>query len=322
MATMFPAPKTKNNPTLRDTLQKRADILQSLRHFFQERQVIEVETPLLGKAADPSPHLATFICQSNDHSGKHPPLYYLQTSPELAMKRLLVAGSGDIFQITKACRAGEQGRLHRPEFTLLEWYRLGFDHHQLMDETCLLLDTLLDNLPQPTRIPYATLFEQQLGLNPHNCNLASLQSAAQQADIAPLSGMETASLDDWLDLLFSCCIQSHLDYHIVYDYPASQAMLARLSHDSPPVAQRFEVFIQGVELANGFHELADAQEQKNRFLDQQTQRQQKGLAPVLLDYDFLNALEQGLPDCAGIALGIDRLVMLAAGRSQLSDLYS
>ena len=296
---------------LNNYLTARATLYQQIRAFFAERQVIEIDTPLLADAPVTDPFLEALTVK---HQGK---TQYLQTSPEYAMKRLLVAGSGDIYQLCKAFRAEEVGRLHRTEFTLLEWYRVGFDEHDLMAEMDALLQCTLSCQPAKKHT-YQRLFESYLGINPHTVNQEALLAIAhQQVDLIA----DNLNRDDYLMLLFSHCIEPHLGHEqpvFVYDYPASQAALAQCKQvDGQHVAARFEVFVNGVELANGYHELTDATEQKRRFEKDLVVRKQLGLSAVPIDDDLVRALKQGLPACAGVALGVDRLLMLQCEANSL-----
>ena len=292
-------------------LTARATLYQQIRTFFAERQVVEVDTPLLADAPVTDPFLEALAVK---HQGK---TQYLQTSPEYAMKRLLAAGSGDIYQLCKAFRAEEAGRLHRTEFTMLEWYRVGFDEHDLMAEMDVLLQYTL--LCQPAKKhTYQHLFEKYLEINPHTASEAALLGIAhQQLDLVA----DNLNRDDYLMLLFSNCIEPHLGHEqpvFVYDYPASQAALAQCKQvDGQHVAARFEVFVNGVELANGYHELIDAAEQKRRFEQDIAVRKQLGLPAVPIDQGLVHALEKGLPACAGVSLGVDRLLMLQCGQNSL-----
>lgn len=303
-------------------LKKRALILADIRTFFSERGVLEVETPLLGRSTATDPYIASFVVPWPVASFPHS-YRYLQTSPEFPMKRLLVSGSGSIYQISKVFRSDEQGRLHHPEFTMLEWYRVGFDHHALMHEVDMLLQGVLKT-SAAQYVTYAQLFEQYLGINPHVSTAQILQACAEKNGLSLSSG-QSEDKDVWLHLLISHCIEPHLGQDrpvFVMDFPASQAALARIRQDDPAIAERFEVYYKGVELANGYHELTDAKEQERRFVADNQQRSKMGLPEVPLDQHFLEALEQGMPDCAGVALGIDRLVMLAVGANALSDVVS
>ena len=316
-----------------ETLSQRAEMLGSLRRYFADNGVLEVETPLLASAGVTDPHIPGFITEPDNtglnKAGKS--RRYLNTSPEFAMKRLLAAGSGPIYQVCKAFRQGEQGRLHNPEFTLLEWYRPGFDHHQLMDEVATLVGVLIkgsrssapEQRGKEQRLSYAECFQNYLGIDPHEAEVPQLRACAQAQKLAPVTGLGDDDKDGWLDLLMSHCIQPHLGQGcmtFVYDYPVSQAALAKVRPDSPPVAERFELFMEGIELANGFHELQDAQEQRARFEVDLKQRQAKGLEPVVIDEYLLAALTAGLPDCAGVALGLDRLQVVFSDADQLKEI--
>ena len=305
------------------TLKIRARLLQRIRAFFQAREVLEVETPLLSSAAVTDPHIESYAIQDPQHGKPR----YLHTSPEFAMKRLLAAGSGSIYQLCKVFRQGELGQRHNPEFTMLEWYRLGFDHQQLMAEVDNLLRELLDDyltLGETLRLTYRDAFVQYAGLDPHTSTIQQLQAKVQQLGI-DVSGLNDTEKDPWLDLLMTHVVEPALPRDcpvFIYDYPASQAALARIRQDDPPVAERFELYIYGMELANGFHELIDAQEQRQRFEADNRARQAAGLAPMPIDAYFLAALAAGLPACAGVALGFDRLVMLAGGAKSISEVLA
>lgn len=294
-------------------LRARADLLRRIRQFFAEREVLEVETPLLSRHATVDRHIESFRC--ND--GR-----WLQTSPEFAMKRLLCAGSGPIWQLCKVFRHEESGRWHNPEFSLLEWYRPGYDHHRLMDEMEALLAACGVAMPVPCmRLSYREAFRRHAGLDPWTAELALLQNGLVQGGHSlprNLEASELADRDFWLDLWMSLVVGPQLGGDqpcFLYDFPASQAALARVRGE---VAERFEVFWRGVELANGFHELADADEQQRRFEgDQAWRRAQRRAVP---DYDqhLVAALRQGLPDCAGVALGVDRLLLLLLEETALA----
>ncbi len=244
------------------------------------------------------------------------------------MKRLLAAGSGCIYQIARVFRDGEAGRHHNPEFTLLEWYRVGFDHHRLMDEVAELVTALLSgrvSLAEPERLSYRELFQRHLDLDPHRVGVTELAMRAEARGVPIPQGMPTTQTDPWLDLLLTHCIEPRLDMGrliFLYDYPASQAALARLRPGDPPVGERFELYLNGVELANGFHELGNAGEQRRRFEAENAARQALGLPVAPIDENLLAALEAGLPDCAGVALGLDRLLMLAAGKKSLAEVLA
>jgi len=298
---------------------ERAKMLAIIRSHFEQAAILEVETPLLSKTAGTDPYLdplASVFTGPNHPSGLK---QYLQTSPEFFMKRLLVSGSGSIYQICKAFRDGEVGKRHNPEFSLLEWYELDIDHHQLMSNLSVLIEKVFSKKLPVEKITYQALFQAQLSVDPLNTTVKELEAVAVKRGIA-LEG--NCSLDEWLDLLMVECLEKSLGQDtlcFIYDYPASQASLARLSVDDTRVANRFELYYQGVELANGYYELADAAEQKARFMADNEQRQKLGKSTLPIDDAFLNALETGLPNCSGVAVGLDRLLMLKMGYDKLSQ---
>lgn len=295
-----------------DTLKKRAVLIANIRAFFVERDVLEVETPLMSRAAITNPYIESFSLDDAKAT------WYLQTSPEFAMKRLLAAGSGPIFQISKAFRKEEAGHYHHPEFTMLEWYRPGFDHHQLMDEMDTLLQILLKT-PAAEQTTYQALFKAHLSIDPLEANTEALKNCAKAQGIMVHSDVDR---DDWLNLLMTHVIEPKLGQSaptFVYHYPASQAALSKIAKDDPRIAERFELYYKGIELANGFHELSDAQEQRARFETDNTHRKAKGLIPMPIDEHLLQALEHGLPNTAGVALGVDRLLMLALDKKNIQD---
>ncbi len=298
------------------TLRLRAALLKKLRGFFEARGVLEVETAALSHAGATDRHLVSFSVPQ-PRAGD----LYLQTSPEFHMKRLLAAGSGDIYQLCKVFRDGEAGRHHNPEFTLLEWYRLGFDHHALMREVAELVSTLLpDRVAEPEYLSYREAFERYAGFDPFSSSPVDCRAALQEHGIPlPAAALD---YDGWLDFTAGTLVYPALGeggITFIYDYPTSQAALARIRAGTPPVAERFEVFIDGMELANGFHELTDAAEQRQRFEQDLRLRASQGSPAVPLDEQLLAALQSGLPTCAGVALGFDRLVMLAAGADSIED---
>lgn len=310
------------------TLRLRAGLLARVRAFFTARGVLEVETPALSAAAVTDPHLASFAVRYTGPGPRHGQPLYLHTSPEFPMKRLLAAGSGCIYQIARVFRDGEAGRRHNPEFTLLEWYRVGFDHHRLMDEVTELVTELLAErlaLAEPERFSYRELFQHHLNLDPHRASMAELADCAEKHSVPIPPEMPADDADPWLDLLLTHWIEPRLEsgrLTFVYDYPATQAALARLRPGDPPVGERFELYVGGVELANGFHELGDAAEQRRRFELGNAARQARELPLMPVDENLLAALAAGLPACAGVALGFDRLVMLAAGKASLAEVMA
>ncbi len=310
------------------TLRLRAELLSRIRAFFAARQVLEVETPALSAAAITDPHLSSFTTQYVGPGFSNGRQMYLHTSPEFPMKRLLAAGSGCIYQLARVFRDGESGRWHNPEFTLLEWYRVGFDHYRLMAEVAELATILLADrwsLAAPEQRRYGELFEHYLQIDPYGCTVGELTACATNRHISTPTGMPIDDPDPWLDLLLTHCIEPQLGQGrltFVYDYPASQAALARLRPGQPLVGERFELYLNGIELANGFHELANASEQRRRFDLENAKRHALGLPVMPIDEPLLAALASGLPDCAGVALGFDRLVMLAAGANSLAQVIA
>lgn len=306
-----------------ETLQQRAKVIRQIRQFFYKRDVMEVDTPALSHASVTDLHLRAFSTQFNDPGSPLTSTLYLQTSPEFAMKRLLCAGSGAIFQLSKAFRNEEAGRWHNPEFTMLEWYRPGFDHFMLMDEIDDLVGAILGT-EKAQRLTYQQAFMQVLTCDPIVADLAELQLLCADLGYAELASKEEDK-DVLLNLLFSQHVEPAISQHLpcfVYDFPASQAALARLNPANFLVAERFELYYRGVELANGFHELSEVKEQRRRFESDNGKRQQAGLPMIVLDELFLAALEHGLPPCAGVALGVDRLLMLALGCKQISEVLA
>ena len=298
-----------------DTLTKRAKLLGELRQFFADREVMEVETPLLGHRTVSDLHLSSFAVVGS--SADDQPLY-LQTSPESAMKRLLACGSGSIYQLGKVFRQEEPGRLHNPEFTLLEWYRVGFSLELLMAEVEALMQQLCGCGEIP-RLGYADLFQQHCGINPHAIRPAELEARTRH-----WLSLSDAALHpvECLQLLMNQLIEPALpEFCLVTDYPADQAALAatRLLADGTRVAQRFELYGGGMELANGYFELTDADEQLRRHELDQQQRKRRGLKPVAIDDRLLAAVEAGLPACSGVALGVDRLLMLLTDAGSISE---
>lgn len=305
-----------------EALRLRAAMLARTRAFFERRQVLEVETPVLSAAGTTDVNIHSLSTRVAGQPGA----LYLHTSPEFPMKRLLAAGSGDIYQLARVFRDGESGRRHNPEFTMLEYYRLGMDHHRLMDEVEELVNELLGDGANPLqcqRLTYQEAFLQAVDLDPLVAGRQDLLDALERKQLA-LPG-ETLTDAQLSDLLMGAIVSPGLGKDrpcFVYDFPEDQAALARIRPGNPPVAERFELFYRGMELANGFHELCDADEQRQRFARDNRVRQELGLPTVPADENMLQALEHGLPACAGVAIGFDRLVMLAAGADQLSDVLA
>ena len=330
--------------TSNEILKTRANLLQTIRQFFQTRNVLEIETPLLCSAGVTDPGLTPFyvstqsleslsvterksemetngntaVYASTPFSAPHS-FRYLQTSPEYAMKRLLAAGSGDIYQICKAFRAGEIGRKHNPEYTLLEWYRLGFDHYQLIRETAELIVNILGR-PSWEVWPWGKLFQEILSVDIHRASEEVLAVLVQK-HIGPLP--DDLDRNGLLDLLMSHCIEPAIaEYGVVFvvDYPASQAALAKkIESNNMVFGARFECYVDGIELANGYWECTDAEEIRMRFEEDNRTRKRRGLIPTPIDERLLSAMERDFPECAGVALGVDRLLMLKLGTSSLSE---
>ena len=322
---MSPASRNNWQPTASiEALKIRARVLQDIRAFFAARNVLEVETPILSSAAVTDVQLHSFKTRY-----RHADVY-LHTSPEFFMKRLLAAGSGDIYQVCKVFRDDELGKNHSPEFSMLEWYRLGFDQHQLMAEMEDLFNRLLQHVGvapaanAPVKISYQHVFKQTLGIDPLTASVADIENTARQKNIDIPIGME-ADKDMWLDWLMVAAIAPSFSKDrltFIYDYPVSQAALARVSDVDPRVAHRFEMYFGELELANGFNELTHAVEQRKRFEQDNQQRQARGVPVMPVDEYFLSALENGLPACAGVAIGLDRLLMVLLAKANINDVLS
>lgn len=302
-----------------ERIRARAALLGKLRQFFALRDTLEVETPLLCSGGITDPAIEPLIVERGVSLSQP---HYLQTSPEFAMKRLLAAQGEPIYQISKAFRDGEAGARHNPEFTLLEWYRPGFGHHQLMAEVADLVRHCLGERPLHKR-SYRQLFLDVLQIDPFTAAADELQDTARlHLDTGTLSG----DRDLWLDLLMSQVIEPQLvglGMCFVYDYPASQAALSQIaSVDGLAVGLRFELYVDGMELANGYCELTDPAEQRMRFERDNLRRREYGLSERPVDERLLAAMEYGLPSCSGVALGVDRLLMLVTGASDIRDVLT
>ncbi len=301
-----------------ETIRARARLYTRLRDFFLARAVLEVETPVSSRTATVDPNIDSFVTRDGR---------WLQTSPEFPMKRLLAAGSGAIYQIARVFRVDEAGRFHNPEFSLLEWYRPGFDHRQLMDEVeALLRHVGVDAPARLERITYREAFRRHVGIDPELTSNAQLEAACAAllsgGAPTPAPSNVIARRDFFLDLLMGHVVGPALGCgqpEFLLDFPVSQAALARIRDDDPPVAERFELFWQGIELANGFHELSDADEQRRRFEQDRACRAEQGREAPPFDAHLIAALASGLPDCAGVALGLDRLLMLLLNLDNVGD---
>jgi len=297
-----------------DVLRKRAQFLQSIRSFFATRDVLEVETPILSAAGNTSPLIDSFTCHYRGPARAEGQWLYLHTSPEFPMKRLLASGSGPIYQICKVFRNGEMGARHNPEFTMLEWYRPHWHYHQLMDEVSALVETVC-GLPVAARISYADVFAQAFGVDVHVADVRQLRQVASHHGLDDVTWGDE-NIDFWRDLLMSHLIEPTLGLAgpvFVYDYPASQAALAQVRQGEPPLAERFELYWRGVELANGYQELLDGDGLALRMDDELQIRQTLKQPSIPRDERLLAAQRAGLPPCAGVALGVDRLFMLQQG---------
>lgn len=300
------------------TLELRARMLRAARDYFAATHTLEVETPTLSSAAVTDVHLQSIAAIT---CGKPA---FLHTSPEYAMKRLLASGCGDIYQIARVYRDGESGRYHNPEFTMIEWYRIGIDHHALMTDVEQLIASLLPahhSSERAERLSYRDAVQLHAGVDALDDPPSVLLAALNQAGVDVPAGLEHHR-DACLDLIMSTLVGPHLGRErltFIHDYPASQAALARVRGR---VASRFEAYLDGIELANGFHELTDVKEQRNRFEADNADRQQRGLPVMPIDEHFVAALDHGLPECAGVALGFDRLVMCASDAKHIDEVIA
>ncbi len=309
-----------------ETLRLRAQLSARVRNFFAQRAVLEVETPMLSAAATPAPYIDSFTVAYRGPQAPSNGQLYLHTSPEFPMKRLLAAGSGDIYQLCRVFRDGEAGARHNPEFTLLEWYRVGFDLPQLIDEVEQLLRSVLAGvreLPAAQHFTYRDVFLHFAKVDGLCATAQALSTCLQQHGHCPPTGLSLDDLDAWRDLVLTHIIEPQLTGLVfVCEYPASQAALARIIPSKPPVAARFECYLDGVELANGFYELTNQAEQRTRFEQENAVRTANGRVALPLDEGLLGALAYGLPDCSGVALGFDRLMLCATGARTIADVLA
>lgn len=301
-----------------EMLKRRAAALAQVRAFFAKRSVMEVDTPVVVTAPVTDVHIHSAEVRFPNAGVP----FFLHTSPEFPMKRLLAAGSGDIYEISHVVRGLERGRHHNAEFTLIEWYRHGFTLEGLMDEVEALAREVLGSAVAgyaSERLTYSEAFQRELGIDPLTCTQDQFEHVAREMGLEPSAD---TTRDDLLDFIMGARIGPRLGLKaltFIHRYPASQAVLARLDPADPRCAMRFELYCDGVELANGFHELASATEQRARFEEDLAERRRRGLPTHWLDERLLSALEAGLPDCAGVALGFDRLLMLATGASRIDE---
>jgi lysyl-tRNA synthetase class 2 len=309
-----------------EILRLRAQVFEDIRRFFSARAVLEVETPLLSYSSGTDPQLDFFTAEYCS-----PPLHhtlFLQTSPEFAMKRLLAAGSGSIYQICKAFRNGESGRFHNPEFTLLEWYRIGFTLPQLMDEIAELIGVLFNDhrpLNQTQRFSYQEIFQRYTDLNPLEFSYQDYCTYARDNNMPEAESICGYDHGLWLDFIFSHNVQPQLGENavcMVYGYPACQSSLARINEHNSQITDRVEVFINGIELGNGYYELTDAKEQDRRFDEELSIRQQRKRPVAVKDKYLIAALDAGLPECSGMSIGLDRLLMLLTNSATIEDVLN
>lgn len=295
-------------------LRERARLLRDIRDFLDSFGYLEVSTPLLSSSVNPDPALHPLSLAAEK------PLH-LQTSPEFAMKRLLASGSGSIYQVCPAFRDDEQGRYHHREFTMLEWYVEGFDYQRLMQQLEDMLQRLSDEPVVVMRISYCDLFFEHLSIDINQASLSELQQHCQQS--AGYDDPGELSFQQCLDCLLAVCIEPAMrGFQFVYNYPETQSSLARPCADNPGYVERFELFHDGLELANGFSELTDPTLQRQRFDADNRRRQELGLPEYEPDQRLLAALQQGLPECAGVAVGLDRLLMVLLGLDHIDQVIT
>ena len=304
-------------------LQLRARLHALVRAFFAERGVLEVETPILSAAGNTEPNIESFSTQFGGHTDAGARARWLRTSPEHALKRLLAAGVGDCYELGRVFRNGEAGGRHNPEFSMLEWYRVGWDHRRLMHESIELVEAALAMLGRRAEVSiegYRQLFIDELGLDPAHAPIEDLRAPLAGQGIDPVG----LTRDDWLDLLLTHKLQPAFPRNritVIHDYPASQCALAKVRPGDPPLAERFELYLGPYELANGYHELNDAAEQRARFERDNARRRERGQGELPLDERLLAVLD-ALPDCAGVALGIERLLMCLAGTDAIAEVLA
>ncbi|HUA80693.1 MAG TPA: EF-P lysine aminoacylase EpmA [Dyella sp.] len=314
---------TTNVAPFRLRLQGRAKLYAMIRAFFAERGVLEVETPILSAAGNTDPNIESFNAPFHGHVDAGSRERWLRTSPEYSLKRLLADGVGDCYELGRVFRNGEAGERHNPEFTMLEWYRVGWNHRHLMEETIALVEAALALVGSRVEVlieGYRQLFLDELGLDPLHAQIDELRAPLARYDIDP-SGL---TRDDWLDLLITHELQPVFPRDritVIHDYPASQSALARIRPGEPPLAERFELYLGPHELANGYHELNDASEQRARFEKDNARRRERGLREMPIDEQLLAVLGR-MPDCAGVALGIERLLMCMAGTDKIADVLA
>lgn len=301
-------------------LKQRAEMLANVRQFFAKRHVLEVDCPALSLRAPIDVHIDVMqVHLQNGECG------YLHTSPEYGMKRLLARGSGDIYQLSHVFRDGESGHLHNPEFTMIEWYRLGFSLNELIEETLQLIRLFVDSL-EVNILSYSEAFRKYAGIDAVAMTAKQLKDYIRSQDFQVSEAILSSDKDTLLQLILTQLVEPHLGEEglcVLADFPASQAALAQIKvKQGEEIAERFEVYYQGLELANGYHELLDAKEQKKRLVQANEERKKKGKPTLPIDHYFLEALELGLPDCSGVAVGFDRLLMLKLKKLHLQEVLA
>ena len=312
------------NSSSLDAIRLRAALNALFRLYFAERDVLEVETPILSEAGNTEPNIESFTTTFSGHADAGSRTRWMRTSPEFPLKRLLAAGVGDCYELGRVFRNGEAGGRHNPEFTMLEWYRLGWDHLQLIEETVALVQRALGLIGAEADVlslTYRELFQQGLGLDPFEATEEQLSAPLAEYSIAA----DGLNRDDWLDLLITHRLQAGFPSNritVVHDWQATQCALARIRPGDPPLAERFELYLGHHELANGYHELTDATEQRQRFQRDLVVREGRIASLPPLDQRLLASMAQGLPDCAGVALGVDRLLMAMLGTDRIADVLA
>ncbi|MEQ1513366.1 MAG: EF-P lysine aminoacylase EpmA [Lysobacteraceae bacterium] len=310
-----------------DALRLRARLYATIRAFFAGRDVLEVETPVLSVAGNTDPNIESFSLEFSGRTDGAPLTRWLRTSPEFPLKRLLAAGIGDCYELGRVFRNGEAGGRHNPEFTMLEWYRVGWDHHRLIDETVELVQAALQLLGRSASVEttcFRDLYRDRLGIDPFTAADVELRAALGDVEIDP-SGLDR---DDWLDLLMTHRLQPDFDRDgilVIHDYPASQCALAKIragQGDESAVAERFELYLGPLELANGYHELTDAAEQRARFRRDHAVRAERGAVQPPIDEALLAAMTTGLPSSSGVALGVERLLMAMLDTDRIADVLA
>ncbi len=307
--------------SVQNVILRRAELYSVIREFFSERKVLEVETPVFSKSGNTDPFIQSLTANFSISADINE-IHYAQTSPEFAMKRLLANGSGSIYQICKVFRIGEIGRLHNPEFSMLEWYRVGLSYHELMDEIAALLK-VLEVSEKSQRISYKDLFYQYLEINVCNASIDQLKNCAAKFKIDAIGLGDNH--DEWLNLLLSHLIEPKLgvDYPLfIYDYPASQAALANVRQESYPIAERFELYLNGIEIANGYQELMEGEGYRERFCLENEKRLSQNMDEIPIQNNLLEDLQKGLPYCSGVALGLDRLLMYLCDVHEIKNILT